>query len=57
MTMWTVEDVQALAASAQHVRRVCEEDALVGEKQRHLQGLCLRMLRELTRQGSKTAID
>lgn len=60
VTLWSADDVQALAEVAQHVRRVYEEDDEAGEKQRHLQGVCLRLLRELMavqRQGSKKSID
>lgn len=62
VSVWTAEEVQALAELAQHVRRAYEDDAEgdAVEKQHHLQGVCLRLLRELTavqRQGSKKAID
>lgn len=62
VALWSAEDVQALTEVAQHVRRVYEEEGggEETEKQRHLQGVCLRLLRALTavqRRDSKEAID
>lgn len=61
--LWSAEDMQQLAQVAQHVRRVQEagggddgdEQGRGGEKQRHLQGVCLRLIRDVSsgqRQGA-----
>ncbi len=52
--LWSTEDVRQLTQVAQHVRRVQEaaegvdEQGRGGEKQRHLQGVCLRLIRDIS---------